>query len=310
MHHAREGIVGRPVDEAVTAITTRDADRTPAAVREALDPVTADGRVTRAAIREAVSDTSKVVATAETRVELAANALAEARQTATPVTDLPTVAVRLDEFADRLAAVEARVASLDVDRLAADVSSPDAVYALAIDCREIAARAQGIVRTADELQVALERFETWLTTPKRRYDAFEEDIAIVRESVTELEAAVDALGRTDDPVIDWADATMRIHVIDLLVADLRAECDDLRTWADREGEPFRATLGETLTALDCKQSALADRLADRSRPAWRDRFGDDIDALAAALDGFAPPVDWAAVEDQLAAHRSRAFDTD
>lgn len=310
MKGTEPGIVGKSTDAAVDAVVGGDGSRALETVREALDPVTTDGRVRRAALEEAISDTSKVVATAETRVELADIALEDARDAADGVVDLDAVRFRLNGFEDRLGPVESRVAELGIDlpRPAAEISDPDALYELVLELREVAARAQGVVRTADDLQFDLERFESWLTRPDRRHDEFAEDLTLVRESVAELEAVVDVLNVSQDPAGQWADATMRTDVAGLLVADLHAERDELREWADRRGTDFRETLGEDLYALESRQLALAARLAERSRPAWREQFGDAIEALAADLGSVEPPVEWGSVKEQLTDRRTSAFD--
>jgi chromosome segregation ATPase len=307
---SENGLVGRPVEDVIAAVVDRGDDRDPEAVREVLDPVTADGVVTREAVETAVSDTSKVVATAETRVELAGIAHADAVEAAASVDDLEVVAARLDAYADRLDAVKARAAAL-TDDLRAPVErldDPEAVYELALELREVATTAQGVVRTADDLSTDLEAFESWLDDPDRRYDEFAEDIDLLDESLTELSDAVDALpGESEAPASDWADATMRTRVLDLLVADLRAELAALRAWADREDEPFRAALDERVADLEHRVEELADTLAERTEPAWRDRYADDLAALERDLETLEPPVDWEHVQGTLEERRQRAF---
>jgi hypothetical protein len=90
---------------------------------------------------------------------------------------------------------------------------PEDVYGLAVELREVATTAQGVVQTADDLSVDLEAFESWLDSPARRYDEFGEDIDLVDESLAELTAAAAALpSESDAPAVDWADATMRTRV--------------------------------------------------------------------------------------------------
>jgi hypothetical protein len=303
-------LVGRPVEDVVSTVVDRDDDRDPGAVREALDPITVDGVITHEAIETAVSDTSKVAATAETRTELAGITYEDAADAAAPVDDLDVVTTRLDKYADRLDAVEARAAAL-TDGLRAPVErlgDPEAVYELSVQLREVATAAQGVARTADELSFDLEAFESWLDSSDRRYDEFGEDIDLVDESLTELTAAAAALpGESDAPAADWADATMRTRVLELLIADLRTELADLRAWADREDEPFRAALDERVADLEHGVEDLSDTLAEHAERAWRDRFGDDIAAFERDLDGLEPPVDWERVQETLEARRERAF---
>jgi len=304
------GLVGLPVGSAVDAIVDRgDGDRDPDAVREALDPVTEDGVVTREAVDDTVSDTSKLVATAETRVELAGIAHEDATAAADPVADIDVVAARLETYDDRLAAVEARAADLS-DGLRTPVERLDwgAVYELAVELREVAATAQNVAREADELSFDLEAFESWLASPNRRYDELAEDIDLVSESLEELSAAADALPASETPAPDWADATMRAHVLALLATDLRAEVADLRTWADREGDPFRAELADRVAATEREARALVETLSEHGEPAWHDRFGSDLAAFERDLSAFASPVDWDRVREALEEHRTAAFD--
>jgi hypothetical protein len=88
----------RPADVAAAVHDCDDHD----AAREILDPITDDGIVTQRAVETALSDTSKLLATAETRVELARNAYEDAVEAADPVADLPVVRTRIEAFADRL----------------------------------------------------------------------------------------------------------------------------------------------------------------------------------------------------------------
>ncbi|MFC7176659.1 hypothetical protein [Halosegnis marinus] len=301
-----DGLVGRSVEEVVAAVADEDGP-TPDRVREALDPVVEDGRVTRDAVEAAVTDTAMVVSTAETRTERAVHAFADAREAAAPVADVDTVAARLDGYAARLDAVEERSANL-TDDLARPVGrlDGDEVYDLAVEVREVASHAQGVVRTADDLAFDLDEFESWLANPSRRHDEFGGDADLVAESVADLEAAADAVPDADDPAAEWADATMRVRVLDLVVRDLAAELDDLHTLADGDAT-VPADLDERVADLDERTDALAERLSAAAEPSYRDRFGDDVAALAEALSAFEAPVDWAAVEATLDDRRAAAF---
>jgi len=308
---SENGFVGRPVEDVVSAIANPADGPDPETVRAAFDPITDDGAVTRAGIETAVSDTSKLLATTETRVELAGIAHDDATDAATSVDDLDIVAARVDAYTRRLDAVETRAADLEDDWRTLDVEpdEPDAVYDLAVGLRDVAATAQDVVRQADDLSFDLERFESWLDSPRRRYDEFEEDADLVAESLDELTAATEALpSESDAPAADWADATMRTRVLDLLVTDLRTELTDLRAWADREEVPFRDGLDERVVDLEGRIAALADTLADRGEPAWRDRFGADLAAFERELDAFDPPTDWRRVRNTLETRREHTFE--
>mgnify|MGYP006275495557 CR=1 FL=1 len=309
---SENGLVGQPVEDVVETVVDRGDGADPKAIRERLDPVTDDGVVTREAVETAVSDTSKVVATAETRTELAAIAYEDATAAAATVDDLEIVATRLDRYADRLESVEARARDLaaDLQTPVEQLDDPNAIYELATELRDVATTAQGVIRTADELSQALEEFESWLTEPDRRYDAFTEDIDLVDESVAELTTAADALSTdSETPAADWADATMRVHVLELLVADLRAEVADLRVWADRENTEFRVGLDERIADVERKTAELKTRLAERAEPVWHDRFDDPLSTFQAELDEFEPPVDWSRVQETLQERREQTFDT-
>jgi hypothetical protein len=304
------GFVGRSVEDVVSAVADRDDGRDPATVRAALDPLTDGDVVTQEATETAVSDTSKLLATTETRVELAGIAHDDATDAAASVDDLDVVAARIDEYTRRLDAVETRATALSDDWRALDVepADPDALYRLAVGLRDVAATAQDVVREADDLSFDLEGFESWLDSPRRRYDEFEADADHVAEALDELTAATEALpSESDAPAADWADATMRRRVLELLVGDLRTELTDLRTWADREGTPFRAALDERVSDLERRLGQLTDTLADRAEPAWRERFEADLAAFERDLEAFDPPADWERVQDAFEDRRERTF---
>jgi len=302
-------LVGQPVEEVVATVVDRD-DCDPETVREALDPVTDGDVVTEAALESTVSDTSKLVATAETRVELAGIAYEDATATAAPVDDLDVVATRLESYEKRLQSVEDRAATLG-DELPTDkrFDESGAVYDTAVALREVAVAAQNLARTADDLSFDLEEFESWIERPNRRYDEVESDIDLIEESLADLSTAVDALpAENDAPAADWADATMRAHVLTLLASDLRAELTALRRWADREDGAIRDGLAGRIDSVERQSSELSARLDRQADPSWRDRFGDDVAAFVDAVAEVEPPVDWAQVEATLDEHRADAFE--
>ena len=277
----------------------------PSVVRDALEPVTDGETVTRDAVEVAVSDTSKLLATAETRIELAGDAYADAASVASAIADVPSVRGRLDAFRGRLSTVESFVPELrpgfsvpdDVHR------RPGVVYRIAVEIRDVVATAQDAIETADDLSFDAEQFESWVTHPDRRYDEFEGDVEVVAESIEGLEAAIGAVADADDPAVQWADATMRAQVLSLLVADLQAERRDLRAVAERTGDPVRDGLGAALDPAADRLEAVESALAARAAPAWRDRFGADVEALAGALAPLDPPVAWGSVDRVLEEHR-------
>jgi hypothetical protein len=277
----------------------------PSVVRDALEPVTEGEVVTREAIETTVSDTSKLLATAETRIELAGDAYEAAAEVADPVADVPSVRRRLETFRERLSTVESFTPELRPGLSVPDDirRRPEAVYDLAVEIRDVVATAQEAIETADDLSFDAEQFESWVDNPDRRYDVFEEDVEMVVESVADLDAAADAVTDADDPAVQWADATMRAQVLSLLVADLRAERRDLHVVAERTGDPIRNGLGDALEPAADRLEGVKSALATRATPAWRDRFGADVEALEGALAPLDPPIEWGTVNRILAEHR-------
>ena len=277
----------------------------PSVVRDALEPVTEGEVVTREAIETTVSDTSKLLATAETRIELAGDAYEAAAEVADPVADVPSVRRRLETFRERLSTVESFTPELRPGLSVPDDirRRPEAVYDLAVEIRDVVATAQEAMETADDLSFDAEQFESWVDNPDRRYDVFEEDVEMVVESVADLDAAADAVTDADDPAVQWADATMRAQVLSLLVADLRAERRDLHVVAERTGDPIRNGLGDALEPAADRLEGVKSALATRATPAWRDRFGADVEALEGALAPLDPPIEWGTVNRILAEHR-------
>ncbi|MFC7141140.1 halo transducer protein [Halosimplex aquaticum] len=332
-------IDGLALDEAVERVVAHDRERDPETVRASLEYVAADGVVSGEAVAEALKETSKLVATAETRTELARIALEDAREAAEPVADLPTVAARLDRFEAEVSAVEERTADLGevVQSVVDDSEDPEARFAVADGIRRLEARSRAVQRTADELQFDLEEFERWLDGHEARVGDLGDDVDALASSLDALAAAVDDLaaategdggdataeaatgdgadGDADDDAgvaAVWFDATLRVQVTGLTIDDLRAELADLRTWADRsQAEASDAGSGDDLASLearlddlDSRRGALDERLDALAEPAWRERFGDRLDAFEREVDAFAPPIEWGAVERALEDSRS------
>lgn len=302
-----DSIVGLSVGDAVDEIVGGDDARDPEAVRATLDRVATDGAVSRDGVDEALAEASKVVSTAETRAELAGIALSDARDEAGPVSDLDSVAARLDAFASRLESVERRAADLgaDLETLVGGGGDDDTVYAVATGIRRLTATATEVQQTADELKLDLESFERWLGSPAVRFRELGDDADAVERSLDELAAAPGRLAAADERDPDgegvepaaagatWADARLRHRMLSLVLADVRAELADLRTWADGDdvNDGRLDELEARLTDLDARLAATGDRLDDIARPEWTDRFGDRVAAFAAATDDFEPPLD-------------------
>jgi division protein CdvB (Snf7/Vps24/ESCRT-III family) len=311
-------IAGRPLDDAVEAVVAEDDVRDPSEVRGTLSHVTdEEGMVTTDAVDEALSYLSNVVSTPETRAELAAIELSDAREAAEPVADLDTVGARLDAFTARLDAVETRLPELGADlRTLIDDAAHDDVYETAAEIRRLTVAANRVQGAADELQVDIEEFERWLADPDVRFEAFAEELDALDGSLADLADAVESVADAErgehavdgaEPAVAWADAALRHRSVGPLFPDLRAELADLRTWNDREGidaADRAAELGRRLDDLHDRWRATGDRLDDVARPAWRERFGDRLSAFETTLDALEPPVDWGAVQTELDEHRA------
>ena len=311
---AGEALDGLAVEDAVERVRARDPDRDPEAVRAALSFVADDGVVGRDALEESLKLTSKVLTTAETRVELAEIALDDAREAAASVPDLPTVRTRLEGFEAEVSAVTERAAALgpDLQAVVDDREDPAARFAVADGLRRVDERARAVQRTADEIQFDLEDFERWLANHAVRVRELDEDLDALATSLDDLATAADAIETAtpdDDPARIWFDATLSHRATGLTVADLRAELADLRTWADREdADPVEDggldDLAARLDDLDRRHEDLDDRLDTAAEPAWTDRFGDRVAAAETDLDECEPPVDWGVVGSVLDEHRA------
>jgi chromosome segregation ATPase len=310
-----DGIDGLSVERTVDDVVAADETRDPEEVRSVLADVTDGDVVTAEAFDEAVSDVSKVVSTAETRTELAGIALDDTEETAERVADVDAVARRLDEFEADWEAVSARAAAL-TDDLQSAIDDPDdaeSLYETVAALRDVASDAQSVQSDADHLSVALEDFERWVADPSLRVDELDGDADAVARSVETLMDAVDRLESAlegdeppagTDPALAWFDTTLRHRVTALLAADVRAELADVRTLADRQGvEADVDGVADRLADVEARLDRVAATLDDLERTAWREAYGDRIDAFESELDAFEPPVSWGAVQETLADYR-------
>ena len=329
-------IVGLSIDDAADVLVAADGTRDRDAVGRALSYVVEDGMVTEDGVDEALAHLSKVVSTPETRAELAAIELADAREAAEPVVDLDAVRTRLDAFEERLESVEARVAELGADLqalvAAADPTDAEERYEHAVGIQRLTRAADSTQRAADELQVDAEEFQRWLADAERRYDGIGEELDALDESLTDLAGVVDDVtagsdGETDaegadgarggdgtDPAAAWADAALRHRAVGLLFPDLRAELADLRAMDERNGVDAEirdraAGIDARLDDLHERWRAIGDRLDDDARPAWRERYGDRVSRFEDAVDAIEPPIDWGAVQAELDEHRAALGDS-
>jgi chromosome segregation ATPase len=299
-------LAGRSLEAAVDHLEdSRAVDRDRA--RAVLGPVSEDGTVRRAALREQLGHVAKVVATPESRIEFAAMALSETRELAEPVADLAVVQSRIEGYEARLASLESGVEDLQstlqnlVDR--ADTAD---IYEVARDLHDLTSDANDVQRRADDLSSDLETFQSWLTEDDTRRTAFEEDLDLVESELAAVANTVESLEtETVDRGRRWLDATLRSRLLELLRADLRAEWETLRSWADREaGDPaawdeFEPRIG----ALADRHDALATDLEAGADPSWPERYAERLEGFSAAVEPADPPIDWAAVQSAFETHR-------
>ncbi|WP_096390387.1 halo transducer protein [Halopenitus persicus] len=305
-----------PAVESVAAAVADGTDREPAAIRRDLDPFSDDGVLTRDAVATTVSDVSQILATAETRVDLAARAVDDVRATADPLADIDVVHHRLRALEHRLAALQRRTVELGetVHASRNRLDTPTAIHRSAVELRETAADAQRVVRVADDLASDVDAFESWLESPAERTAALAADVDALEEALGELSTTVERLAGSsgsngeqapaqawvDAPAQAWVDAVVHTRVLELLVTDLRTESADLRRWADRADASVPAPLPSRIDAADRRRSTLSATLSDLAAPDWRDRFADRLEATDRALARFDPPVAWDRVREAMA----------
>ncbi|MFB9810179.1 hypothetical protein [Haloarcula sebkhae] len=267
--------------------------------RATLSRVAEDGVITIDAFEAALSETAKVLSTAETRTELAVSALDDARAAAEPVANLAVVQTRLDDLAAEVDAATADLETVQAALGAITGRDTGVTYTAVREMRDVYEDASSVQGRADEVQVALAEFETWVTDEDER-------AAGVHADVDDLAAAVDALeDSVEDVMVDgdaaaWADTAIQRASLALFVRDLRAELDTLRSWpVATDGDPDWDAVAERIDALDERVTDMASSLERAGQPAWRDRHGASVDAVEQALSDWQPPVDWAAVQSEL-----------
>jgi len=316
-----DSLDGLSLDAAVDDVVARTGDD-PDAVRAALKRVTEAGEIRREAVDDALAHLSKVVSTPETRVENAGMLIDDAREAAAAVEHLDSVAGRLDDFADRHAAVASRVDDLgeQLQSVIALANESGAIYETAAEIRRLNAAANSAQHDADRLGVDAEEFEAWVRNPDRQVDALDDDADAVADVIDGVTGTLDALAAGDveadaDPAAVRFDAALRHRVSRLLLDDLRAEIDDLQAWPDPAPDDAHGAVDpEGLDALDDRLTSLEDRWReidgrfDGDATEWRDHYGDRLSDFEAALDDHAPPVDWGAVESVLGEYRPEPTD--
>ncbi|QZP37269.1 hypothetical protein [Halobaculum magnesiiphilum] len=223
------------IAETVAATDGTDAGD-PEEIAATLRGVAADGVLTGESVDSAMAHLSKVVSTPATRVELSGMELDSAREDATEMADVPSVAARLDGFAARVGSIESDVETLDADlrnlidraedtAVPADPSESEGVelYRIAAEDRRIHAEATRLQGEADELTTEIESFGRWIARPSVRHDE-------LRTDVEELTAAVGAL---EDDAASLADA---VDAVDADDAQDAADADEANDASDADGD--------------------------------------------------------------------------
>lgn len=304
---SRTDLDGLSVGQAVDIVVDDKDD--PGTVRETLAIVAQDGVVRRTSVDDALANASKVVTTAETRVELAGNKLNDVREVAASVPDLDLVSARIDVFVERHDIIKTRGDELgQTVQEILEMRDHGGLYEIAQRIRHLTNAATEVQRAADDLQFDLDSFEAWLTDANRRIEELTADIDAVAESVDELGDVVDSIEIDDvsagnDAARTWAAATVRHRVVSLMITDLRAELTALRTWAEREGDTPPSNVEPRLDEIRDRHEAVGERLTARAKPEWRTRYGDQLTAVDEVLEGTGPPVSWSDVEAAVEEHR-------
>jgi chromosome segregation ATPase len=314
-------VEGLSIDEAVARVVDADPSFDPEGARRTLYHVTEDGTVTRAAVDDALAHAAKVVATPETRIELAGIALDEARDTAAPVADIDLVAARLDAFATRLTALEERADGLgDELESITDMADDTALFELATRLQALTVTANEVQAAADELTMDIEAFERWVTAPSQRADDLVADCDALDEAIAALERSVAGLDRAAERAPErtgraWADAALRCRLLAALVADCRAEHAALTTLAGRsatDGDPdadWVARLDDRLAVLSDELASLQDDINAVARAAWHEQYGDTVAGLDAEIDALEHPIDWATARSAFEKRRAAIADS-
>ncbi len=331
-------LAGSPLADAIeTVAETRPVDR--AEAREVLQSVAEDGVVTWDGVETRLDQAAEAVSKSESEFETVREDIDAARGTADPVADLDIVAARFEGLEDRFEQLEARVADLGVtlENLRTQLVDRRDLFELARQAATLEDNAGRTRTTAEEFMADLESLREWLGNAALRHrslegdlDALERAIGELAEAIRNLEArgdhstpkAGDATGAGDysspfeeaSTAVDettgtadlelgaiWFDARLQQLVFDLLLADARAEYEELVEWADRvESAPAPpAAIGDRLEQLSARCEELDEDLDRLARGEWRDEYGDEVERFEHGLATFEAPVDWGTVRSAL-----------
>jgi len=318
---------GMAQEDAVEAVVAADPSRDRTLVRDALEYVTSEGVITPSALDAATPVMAQKVSTAKERATETQFELTKARDAAQPVADLSTVAARLDTYEQEVSVLLERADELDArhEALTDRIEDPDSLYAVAETIRVVVDEAQRIEARALGLREELEEFEADVNNPEAWINDVQHDLNAVGEALDAVTAAVEALPAEDadaeadwdwadrdvDPAVVWYDATLRVEHAAPLLEDLRAEMADLQTWGERADHFetwYAESVADDLEEVAARRTDLAERLATLARPAWTDRFGDQLEDFESELDDLDSPVDWVEMQDALDAYRPEDLD--
>lgn len=311
------GLLGLSVERATEQVAPTVADDAET-VRKTLLGISDDGTVTRAAVEDALAEVSKVVATPETRIEVAERALSDARETAAPVGDTDLVGSRLEAFEAELSALEERVEALGT-RLSGVVEragDSGELYVVARSIRQLRADATDAQNAADALATEVREFKRRLEDPGVWAEELQEDVDALEGSFEELQTVVDTLrdaesnGAEDgNPALAWADAALQYRVRELLVKDVEAELEVVEKLADRNGDDDPGDgVRRRLRELETLQTDVDNGLNEAFDAAWDRHYGETVAWFNRTLEEFEPPVPWGELQDELERHRERLQD--
>lgn len=308
-------VAGMELEDAIESLVSSDGSMDRRTARTLLKPVAEDGVITWDGVEDELSHLAKVVSTPETRTELAAIGLDDARDAADEAPDLEIVRTRLDAFESRLTDIQGQVDELGrrFQRVVDPDRRDDPILQIAKEIKDVRETSNGLQRAADELQVELESFEEWLDDPEARVAELSEDIELVESMHEGLTEAVETIkgqpvevtNRDGDAPMHsqtWKEAEISHRVAGLLLDDIRTELGQLIEWHEQVGDqrPDRLSeLGARIDALSATRESIGERLDAAATQEWDDQFRKELDAFDSALKEFEPPMAWDEVEAAL-----------
>ena len=306
-----DDLVGQPVERAaaIAAERGRAPDQEAAAAR--LVRIAEDGVVTWAGAERAL-DTVELPAGEELEA-----ALERARDAAAGEANRAVVAARLERFEDRVDELSSERAAMTDrrDELSARIEAGDDLFGVARALDRFADTAEAAREAHADLRAELDAFEAWLAHPAARLEELQTDVEALAEALEDLAATADALaaaraqgqGDSDEYAAAWFETLIRHRAMAVMLEDLRWELESLQTW---EPAPEGEDLAARLDALADRREAVGRAVNDVTEPRLVHRFSSALAEVDAAFEALSPPVEWAAVEETLEAHRQAAVDGD